>query len=147
MARLPSLNEYIWLKAASAAIKKPPTIFPIYTIIQFLIIPLAVAFFDKTGIVIRQFPVKSSAPPTSTIKRPIGNTTELITLALDGSAAQLDAIWLPRPPSAIKEPARMASIKVCKNFPSVFPFPTTSYFAAISAGDFIIIFLQKNFSS
>ena len=55
----------------------------------------------RTGMIRRQFPVKSSAPPISTINNPIGNTTLLTMRAADASEAVQLAIWLPRPPRAM----------------------------------------------
>ena len=76
----------------SATTSSAPRKFPRYTKTQLRSIPLIRIFRSSTPIIIRQFPVNSSAPQSTTIIRPTGNTaaeTKRPTPRLSGSDSRL----------------------------------------------------------
>ena len=98
------------MKAMSIA----PTRLPSQTTIKFRSIPPAVMRLERTPMIMRQFPVKSSLPAMSTMARPAGNTAPLTRRAAE-PASVAEPTPAARPPTAMNMPARIASTNMRPN--------------------------------
>ena len=68
--------------------------------------PFRSTFFSMTEMVMRQFPVKSSAPVRMTMMRPNGKSSPETIFATDGFVSAWPAVFVTAAPMPMRKPAK-----------------------------------------